>query len=91
MAIIAASLAGPAEVASRIVTSDIEAEMLYQMLYGRDAYFMSYMPVSLTAAGVFIVITLIALNMKPKPAEELPEEAADEAPTEEASFDNTDS
>ena len=71
-AVFAASLAGPAEVSSRIVTSSTEAEMLYQMSYGIDAYYMSYTPVSLTAAGIFIVVTLIALSMKPKPAEEEP-------------------
>lgn len=68
-AVFAASLTAPAEVASRIVTSSEEAEMLYQLSYGVDAYYMSYMPVSLAAAGVFIVVTLIALSMKPVPAE----------------------
>ena len=79
-AVFAASLAGPAEVAGRIVTSSAEAEMLYQLSYGRDAYYMSYMPISLVAAGAFIVVTLIALNMKPKPAEEAA--AAETAPDE---------
>ncbi len=84
-AVIAASLAGPAEVAGRIVMSSNEAEMLNQLSYGRDAYYMSYMPVSLAAGGIFIVITLIALNMKPKPAVEAAaeEETAEETPTDE--------
>ncbi|MGN1340585.1 MAG: hypothetical protein ACI4WS_09865 [Oscillospiraceae bacterium] len=73
-AVFAASVAGPAEVSSRIVTSSAEAEMLYQLSYGRDAYYMSYMPVSLVAAGLFIVVTLIALNMKPGTAVEAPAE-----------------
>ncbi len=70
IAVITASLAGPAEAASRIVTSENEAEMLYQLAHGRDAYYMSYMPIPVTAAGIFIVVTLIALYMQPKSAAE---------------------
>lgn len=68
LAVICSSLAGPAEAASRIVVSGREAEMLYQMAHGDEAYFMSYMPATLTAAGIFIVVVLIALYMQPKPA-----------------------
>lgn len=71
LAVFASYLMGPAETASRIVTSKTQAEMLYQMSHGDHAYYMSLVPVQLTAAGVFIVMALVALYMKPsdKPAE----------------------
>ena len=69
-AVIAASLMGPAEVASRIVTSNSAAEMLFQQNYGFEAYYMSWAPASEIAAGIFIVAALISLYVKPadKPA-----------------------
>ncbi len=76
----AAAVAGPAEVASRIVFTGREAEILYQLAHGKDAYFMSFTPVSTIAGGVFIIVALIALSVKPgtarepAPAEEQPEE-----------------
>lgn len=87
IAVIAASIAGPAEISGRIVASENEAEILYQLAHGREAYFMSYMPISVTAAGIFIVVTLIALYMQPKPAAE---KAAEESGEPEALPDNTD-
>lgn len=77
LAVIFMALAGSAEAASRIVTSKTQAEMLYQMGHGDHAYYMSFVPAPLMAAGVFIAVTLIALYMKPsdKPAEAAETEA----------------
>ena len=65
LAVIAASLMGPADVASRIVTSISAAEMLFQLSYGYEGYYMSWAPASEAAAGIFAVVSLIALYMKP--------------------------
>lgn len=74
---LAAMLFGPAETASRIVLSSYEAEWLYQANYGESAYYMSLVPAADAAAGVFIVVVLLALFMKPKKQEVPTEESAD--------------
>lgn len=80
LAVIAAAFAGPAEVSSRIVTSSETAEWLFQLANGTDAYYMSWSPLAVFAAGVFITVTLIALYMKPSDkASAEPETAAEEA------------
>ncbi|MDY4588968.1 MAG: hypothetical protein SPD47_11015 [Oscillospiraceae bacterium] len=66
---IAAMLFGPAETASRIVFTQYEAEWLYQANYGESAYYMSLVPAADAAAGVFALVVLIALFMKPKKQE----------------------
>lgn len=72
IAIIAASLMGPADVASHIVTSNSAAEMLFQLNYGYEAYYMSWAPASEISVGIFAVAALVALYMKPsdKPAQQ---------------------
>lgn len=72
LAVITASLMGPADVASRIVISNTEAEMLFQLNYGYEGYYMSWAPASEIAAGIFAVVALIALYMKAsdKPSEQ---------------------
>lgn len=65
LAVIFTAIAGPAEAASRIVTSKTQAEMLHQMGRGDHAYYMSLVPAPLMAAGVFAVVALIALYMRP--------------------------
>lgn len=72
IAIIAASLMGPADVASHIVTSNSAAEMLFQLNYGYEAYYMSWAPASEISVGIFAVAALAALYMKPsdKPAQQ---------------------
>lgn len=74
---LAAMLIGPAETASRIVLSSYEAEWLYQANHGESAYYMSLVPAADAAAGVFIVVVLLALFMKPKKQEVSTEESAD--------------
>ena len=69
-AALASMLFGPAEIAERIVTSSAEAELLYQAHHGVNAYFMSLVPMADAAAGIFIVVTLIALYMKAEPLQE---------------------
>lgn len=66
---LAAMLFGPADVASRIVLTPYEAEWLFQANYGSSAYYMSLAPMADVAAGVFIIVVMIALFMKPKKAE----------------------
>ena len=70
-------LFGPAETASRIVLGSYEAEWLYQANHGESAYYMSLVPAADAAAGVFIVVVLLALFMKPKKQEVSTEESAD--------------
>ena len=72
IAIIAASLMGPDDVASHIVTSNSAAEMLFQLNYGYEAYYMSWAPASEIFVGIFAVAALVALYMKPsdKPAQQ---------------------
>lgn len=65
LAVIAATFAAPADVASRIVISPNEADMLFQLNYGYEGYYMSWQPFAEMAAGIFAVVVLIALNMKP--------------------------
>lgn len=66
LAVIAASLFGGSEVSSRIVASPYDAELMYQAMQGDGAYFMVLMPAADLAVGVFIVVTLTALYMKPR-------------------------
>lgn len=63
--VICSALIAPAEVSTRIVSSKEQAEMLYQLAKGDNAYFMSFAPVSAVAAGIFAVVTLVVLYMKP--------------------------
>lgn len=65
LAVLVTALMGPADAASRIVSTKAQAEFLYQMAEGNHAYYMCFVPVQLAAAGVFIVAALIALYMKP--------------------------
>jgi len=76
LAVVCSALFGPADVSGRIVASKTEAEMLYQLAQGDHGYYMSFVPVSLTGAGVFIVITLIALYMRPREEDAEAEEQA---------------
>lgn len=76
-AALAALLFGPAEVSSRIVLYSSYADWLYQASYGDHAYYMSLVPAADAAAGVFIIVTLIVLFMKPKPVEVNAEETAE--------------
>lgn len=69
-------LFAPADVATRIVAASSEAELLHQQLQGKDAYFMALVPAADAAAGVFILVTLIALFWKPAPAAEEAESGA---------------
>lgn len=73
----AALLFGSADVSSRIVLYSSYAEWLYQASYGDHAYYMSLVPAADAAAGIFIVVTLIVLFMKPKPVQAKAEEAAE--------------
>ena len=69
IAVFGSMLFGSDEVASRIVFSASDAELLHQQLRGVDAYFMSLVPPADAAAGIFIVVTLIVLYMKSAQAE----------------------
>lgn len=51
----------PEDISSRIVSSQYQAEFFYQASYGRKAYMLSYTPWTITAAGLFIAVTLVVL------------------------------
>lgn len=87
----AAMFAADAEVAGRIVLTSYEAEWLYQANGGDSAYYMSLVPAAQAAAGIFAVVVMIALFMKPKPQTvEIPSEEPAALSEEPAANDDAD-
>ncbi len=79
LARIACDIFGGTVLASRITMSQYEAEIVYQLAGGNNAYMMQYLPWVDTIAGVVIAAFLFTLSAKAKPESAEPfVEAADD-------------
>ena len=88
MARIAADIFGSAAHQSRITMDQYQAELIYQICQGRDAYVMQYVAWVDVLAAVVMMVFLFAFSAKAKPVEitettaEQPEAAQEEIPSE---------